>query len=372
MSGNIKVVIGANYGDEGKGLMTDYLSRTSNADIVVRFNGGAQAGHTVVTPEGSRHVFSHFGSGTLAGVPTYLSRFFITNPIIFNKEYDLIKQFNPKVSMDIRCPVTTPWDMIFNQYLEERRGASKHGSCGMGIGTTIDRSTLYLLTLYITDIVEKNREGINAIRDYYRERIIVETNAEPSTAEIDDRYIKLMNDDNITEVFYADVDLMLEHCSIVPLAFNTAVFEGAQGLGLDQHMGTFPNVTRSNCGMRNVIDLQREIGFDISEIVYVTRTYMTRHGAGPMEEMEFTDLPAGIVDDTNVVNSWQGAIRFAAFGKKGWDKVFKRVHLDIQSNNLDIGLVRLAITHMDQYPNKHLIEADYLSNGPTYKDVTKV
>ena len=80
-----RIVIGANFGDEGKGLVTDYLC-SQGAGVVVRFNGGAQAGHTVVTPEGERHVFRHFGSGTFLGVPTFLSQFFVCNPILFFEE----------------------------------------------------------------------------------------------------------------------------------------------------------------------------------------------------------------------------------------------------------------------------------------------
>src|SRR6266850_5209509 len=80
-----RVVIGANFGDEGKGLITDYLC-SKGAGIVIRFNGGANAGHTVVTPEGERHVFRHVGSGTFLGVPTFLSQFFVCNPIAFFKE----------------------------------------------------------------------------------------------------------------------------------------------------------------------------------------------------------------------------------------------------------------------------------------------
>ena len=76
-----RVVIGSNFGDEGKGLTVDYLCH-QGAGVVVRFNGGAQAGHTVCLDR-LRHVFSHFGSGTLRGVPTYLSQFFIVNPIMF-------------------------------------------------------------------------------------------------------------------------------------------------------------------------------------------------------------------------------------------------------------------------------------------------
>ena len=72
----LTAIIGANYGDEGKGLLTDYYAAKSKHSVVVRFNGGPQAGHTVVTPEGKRHVFSHYGSGTLAGAQTFLSKHF--------------------------------------------------------------------------------------------------------------------------------------------------------------------------------------------------------------------------------------------------------------------------------------------------------
>ena len=84
----IKVVIGSNWGDEGKGLFTDYFSSQHKDGIVVRFNGGSQASHTVTTSDGNRHAFSHFCSGTLSGLPSYLSSFFIANPILFRKEFE--------------------------------------------------------------------------------------------------------------------------------------------------------------------------------------------------------------------------------------------------------------------------------------------
>ena len=79
-------VIGSGYGDEGKGLMTDYYASKFDDAIVVRSNGGAQAGHTVTTPTGERHVFSHFGSGSYSKTPTYLSEFFVANPMLLAKE----------------------------------------------------------------------------------------------------------------------------------------------------------------------------------------------------------------------------------------------------------------------------------------------
>jgi adenylosuccinate synthase len=84
-----RVVIGANFGDEGKGLLTDYLC-AQGAGMVVRFNGGANAGHTVVTPDGKRHVFSHFGSGSFCDVPTFLSPYFVCNPVLFFHELETL------------------------------------------------------------------------------------------------------------------------------------------------------------------------------------------------------------------------------------------------------------------------------------------
>ena len=110
---DIKIVIGANWGDEGKGLMTDYFSQKPNT-IVVCSNGGAQRGHTVVTLDSIRHVFRHFGSGTFNGASTYLSEDFICNPIIFRQEYEELKNlgYAPKTYINNKCMLTTPFDMI--------------------------------------------------------------------------------------------------------------------------------------------------------------------------------------------------------------------------------------------------------------------
>ena len=135
---NVTAVIGANFGDEGKGLMTDYFS--DKKTVVVRHNGGAQAGHTVVTPDGIRHVFSHFGSGTLAGAATFLGPRFIINPLLWKKELGILKKmgFDPKVFYAGGL-VTTPYDMLINEEIERSRGDGRHGSCGVGINETVTR-----------------------------------------------------------------------------------------------------------------------------------------------------------------------------------------------------------------------------------------
>lgn len=74
------IVIGAGFGDEGKGTMVNYLCKQSNKPLVVRFNGGHQMGHGVVEND-VRHIFSNFGSGTLVGAPTYISEFCTVDPV---------------------------------------------------------------------------------------------------------------------------------------------------------------------------------------------------------------------------------------------------------------------------------------------------
>src|SRR5262245_5537631 len=93
-------VIGAGYGDEGKGVLVDALASTrSGPTVVVRSNGGAQAGHTVTLPDGRRHVFHHFGAGALAGAATHLSRFFVHHPMLFASEREALIALGARVDV---------------------------------------------------------------------------------------------------------------------------------------------------------------------------------------------------------------------------------------------------------------------------------
>jgi adenylosuccinate synthase len=108
----------------------------------------------VVTPEGLRHVFHHFGSGTLYGVPTFLSQFFICNPIVYFLEDAELTALG--VTADVfahpDCLVTTFADMIINQRKELARGDKAHGSVGLGIHETIQRSAVPELKITMSDV----------------------------------------------------------------------------------------------------------------------------------------------------------------------------------------------------------------------------
>lgn len=314
-------VIGAGYGDEGKGLTVDFLTRqlTVNGEVplVARGNGGAQAGHTVVTTDGKRHVFGHVGAGTFAGAETYLARNFIINPYVLEKELNEVRLSPNNVQVHAACRVSTIFDMALNSLREMSRGAQRHGSCGLGINETVNRHDAgYELTFYdlICSSTVANAIKLNRIFDEYwypqfkQLQSLVGRDAE-------DFVNVFVGDKEDTIVKVADKLSILKklRCAhpydppSVPL-----IAEGAQGLMLDEHLGNFPHVTRSITGLPSALLAAHELGYREINPVYVTRAYATRHGAGKLhsEGEPITDqqLPD---DKTNVTGPWQGHFRRA-------------------------------------------------------------
>lgn len=345
-----RAVIGANFGDEGKGLITDYLCATQGAGMVVRYNGGAQAGHTVVTPDGLRHVFSHFGSGTLAGVPTFLSQFFVCNPIFFFNELEALinMRVEPMIYAHPNCLVTTFADMIINQTLEDARGAGRHGSVGLGVNETIERSTVPELKITLSDLWN----GVSL---------------EDKMGTICGKYAAFRTGKPIEkpdDMIHAFLKRCEKFAEIVnPLGIGQCkdpVFEGAQGLLLDKDNKEFyPHLTRSNTGIRNVRALCDQAGITEIDAYYVSRTYLTRHGAGPLPG---EDAAMRFPDATNLDHPYQGKLRFAPLNA---DKLFNRCAADFGGRDF-----KVAVTHCDQFDGVEIPAALY-SFGPTRKDVTK-
>jgi adenylosuccinate synthase len=313
-----KVIIGGAFGDEGKGLITDYLSSHSVENTcVVRFNGGAQAGHTVETPDGKRHVFGHFGSGSFVGLPTFLSRFFVCNPITFLREQKelLALDVRPQAYADGACPITTPYDMMINQIVEQARGDQRHGSVGVGFGETLERQVYKKYALSLDDII--NPDTVRGCLDTIRHHWVPARLAALGVTNMSSEWMERFNSEAIREKFIEDVGEFLAHITPVPSAYlkkwDHYIFEGAQGLLLDQNRGWFPYVTRSNTGIRNVLALVDRLGIDDLDVYYLTRPYTTRHGAGPLPH-ELSYLPyRGIIDKTNRPHTYQGTLRFAWF-----------------------------------------------------------
>jgi adenylosuccinate synthase len=308
------IVVGLGYGDEGKGLSTSFLCSRTKTPLVVRFNGGHQAGHTVVY-NGKRHVFSGFGSGSLQGVPTYWSSFCTFYPCSFLREYKLLD--NPIIYVNPLCPVTTPFDIDYNRNTEKK---NKHGSVGMGFGATIQRQNDYYKLF---------------VQDLFYEKILINKLKSISN------YYKSINVDEQIEYFLKSVR---EVINIIKLSDDsilkkyTPIFEGAQGILLDMDFGFFPNVTRSNTTTKNALKI-----YNSDEVYYITRSYLTRHGNGFLPNEKKLNI-INNENETNKSHEYQGEFRVAELDI---DLLNYALQCDNNySNNLKKNLI---ITCMDQY-----------------------
>jgi adenylosuccinate synthase len=356
---NARVIIGSSFGDEGKGLLTDCFARQygGRGVLVARFNGGAQAGHTVMGDDGVRHVFSHFGAGSLAGAHTLLTRHFIANPILFQREHAELQRLGvaPCVSVDPRASITTPYDMLINEMVETSRGAARHGSVGLGINETVTRSEEPGFWLPVGQAL-RDRAGaaamLRTIRDawvprrvaalgiqaeYDRRRPLIESEA------LFESWLGVLDDFLRRVGVRWDTDVLREHQSVV--------FEGAQGLALDQARGTFPHVTRSSTGIRNVVDLLAELPPADVSVTYATRAYLTRHGAGPLPgELPEKPFP-GVYDLTNVAHEFQGRLRYALLDVAALQRRITEDFRDAEALDCAAGIrMGLAVTCLDQLP----------------------
>ena len=354
-----QVVIGANYGDEGKGLITDYLAALAGGDaVVIRFNSSAQAGHTVVTPDGRRHVFHHVGAGTLAGASTLLSRFFVAHPMLLGEELAALEGLGvrPDIHVDPRARVATPYDVMLNQLAEEARGDAPHGSCGIGFNEAVERSLRPKFVLTVADLADRGATAmrLRAVRDVWVPRRLAVLGLAPP----DDMRGDLLRGDALIARWLQDAEAFVDATRCVEPGEKPpgrVIFEGAQGLLLDQDGPDFPHVTRSKTGLSNVVRLAQEMEIETLDVTYVSRTYLTRHGAGPLR-YEMPRAPAGVCDPTNVPNRYQGPLRF---GRLDIDALAARIRADLAFRAGGIGAsAGLALTCLDQTPEGALCNLD--------------
>ena len=315
------IVLGMNFGDEGKGSKVHDLANSNS--LVIRFSGGHQAGHTVVdTTESTnrRHVFSHFGAGTFKGAPTFWSRFCTYYPTGMLRERAKIVELGvtPTIYIDPLSPVATPYDVIYNQTIELHRGDGRHGSVGVGVGHTFERHDTTPLKLFAKDLYCKDayKEKLKVICEYYRKKAV----AEGFGTEYDQR----ARDPRVISVFTDAVDMSMDviilHDASILYDYQRRIFEGSQGILLDQDHGIcFPHVTRAYTTCRNAIELIPEQHPAI-ELHHMTRCYLTRHGRGPLRgEQSSEDMLSqyfsSLTDETNVPNPYQETLRYAILNK---------------------------------------------------------
>lgn len=369
------IVVGSSYGDEGKGLTVyDAVRQLGTPCLNILINGGPQRGHTVETPDGSRHVFHHFGSGSAAGAVTYADMDFTVNPLIFCQEREeLIRDFPSACLRTVihpACRVTMPYDMLLNQMIEEARGARRHGSCGLGIFETRRRFETTDWAMHWGELTRTDYSTFSA----YCGRIAgeyVPGRLEQLGVSCPPEWREVLESDGLIGHTWADLQEMRMQTDLsagwreTAEAFPTLIFEAGQGLALDEgRIGLDPHLTPSHTTSLTAARRIAELGIPFrTEVRYVTRTYLTRHGAGPFP----TECPADRIapdlhDRTNVPNPFQQTLRYGMFDGEA---VRTRIFADLaDSRRVLPGLTAAAvITHLNETGNS-------LSGGMQLKQFT--
>ncbi len=311
------------FGDAGKGSIVDFLTREHAAHTVVRYNGGAQAGHRVVTPAGAEHVFAQFGSGTLAGARTHLSRFMLVEPLAMLAEAAHLRMLGVDAlactTIDAQARVITPFQRATNRLKELARGAARHGSCGMGIGeTAADALEHGARTLYMGDLrcPDALREKLTFVRAINRAKTAALRSALPDNQLVADELAVLCDDDWLEWLLeeyrhYGRQVQIVERNFLAALLRRSGVviFEAAQGVLLDEAYGFHPHTTWSDTTLRNADLLLAEAGYaGAVQRIGITRAYATRHGAGPFVT-EDAALTRTLPDAANTDSAWQQGFR---------------------------------------------------------------
>ena len=348
------VVVDLGFGDAGKGAIVDFLAREARAPAtVVRFGGGGQAGHRVVTDDGRQHVFSQVGAGTFVpGATTLLGPEMVLHPTALLVELQRlvaggVDDAPSRLAIDARVLVTTPFHQAANRLRELARGPAAHGTVGVGVGETVafaarfgadalraaDLDSAELapraegvrqrLEAELAHLVPPESGGRRAVERFEAERAVLadpELAARWASAVRRERWPLVDGDRALADAF----------------ARGPVIFEGAQGVLLDRVHGFFPHVTHGRCGPAPVREWLARIGQGTEvPVLGVLRTYMTRHGAGPLPSE--TRALEGLPEPTNDDAGWQGAFR------RGWlDPLLLRYAIGAIG-----GVDGLALNHLD-------------------------
>ena len=316
------IVVGLGYGDEGKGATVDALVAHRNAARVVRFNGGQQAAHNVIV-NGRHHTFASYGSGTFAGVPTFVSKHCTIDPIAISAERRVLgPSFHPMLYVHEDALVTTPFHVVHN--LMDRRFI-EHGTTGTGFGTTIEQNMERPeLSIRASDLGDFD-VLVDKMRNTMLHYAYSDFGAELVNLVQDMCNSRLMNFCVITDEEFTEA-----------LSFGHTVFEGAQGFRLDQDYGEHPHTTWSTTTPKNALELCRESDIDDVFKIGCLRTYATRHGNGPLPHEGQLDIEP--VELHNGSHGVQGAFRTG-----------KHAALDVGFAIGFAGIDALSISHFDVF-----------------------
>jgi len=277
-------IIGSQWGDEGKGKIADLLSE--EADWVVRFNGGPNAGHTVVDDQGV-FKFHHLPSASLhEDCKVLLGPGMVINPEGLVEELDELKEnrgFQPDIYLASRAHIITPYHPIV-EVLEKAK--DEVGTTGRGIGPTYEdkaaRSGFRVLDLLRPDFEDRFRDRLERLKEIWNDPSELDRIDEDGFMKLVERVRELVSEDRV-----------VNSSPLLNRALDegqTVIFEGAQGTLLDIDFGTYPYVTSSNPTIGGIGTGAGVSPTRVERRLGVVKAYTTRVGKGPMPTEEEGDL----------------------------------------------------------------------------------
>jgi len=329
------VIVGTQWGDEGKGKVVDLLAE--HADTVVRFQGGNNAGHTMVV-KGEQFISHLVPSGILQGKTCYLGNGMVIDPGVLIEEIDYLKAHDilvgpDRIRISEKAHVIMPYHKSLDHAREIKKGDNKIGTTGRGIGPCYEdkatRRGIRFSELINPQVLEERVKSILEEKNFILEQYL---SAAPLNAE------------DIIEEYSAYAARLAPYVGNISVelhrslkAGNQVLFEGAQGTHLDIDHGTYPFVTSSNTLSGNACCGAGLGPKEIHHVIGIVKAYTTRVGRGP--------FPSELFDDIGETIQKKGAEFGATTGRKrrcGWlDTV-------ILNNAVRLnGLTGLAVTKLD-------------------------
>jgi adenylosuccinate synthase len=333
-----RVVVGCQWGDEGKGKIVDLLA--SDADIIARFQGGANAGHTLVV-EGKKYVLHLIPSGIVQpGKTCVIGNGVVLDPFGFKEELAFLAkhgiEHHGRLFVSPAANLVLPYHKLIDAVEEENRGTGSIGTTMRGIGPAyvdkVARHGIRVIDLFHPDRLKHRLDFQKIVKARYLE------GSSDERADLEKTYQDLLALVELFRPMVRDISLMLNQAY---KAGKTILYEGAQGSMLDVDLGTYPFATSSNTTVGGALT---GLGIGpkmISEVVGVVKAYTTRVGAGP--------FPTELIDAIGEQIRAQGDEYGATTGRPrrtGWLDLVSLRHA-IRINGVD----SIAITKLDVLDN---------------------